>query len=56
VIPTRGPTDVLEEGVVVVLIDGDGSGDSIELGAPLSANWETDRANSHRLYAIRQAR
>jgi len=56
VIQIRGPTGVLEEGVVVVLIDGDGSGDSIELGAPLPANWETDRANSHRLYAMWQAR
>jgi len=31
---------------------GDGSGQSIEIGAPLPAGWETDRANSRHLYAI----
>jgi len=31
---------------------GDGSGQSIELGAPLPADWEAHRTNSHRLYAM----
>mgnify|MGYP006932092222 CR=1 FL=1 len=30
---------------------GNGSGESIELGAPFPADWETSRVNDHRLFA-----
>ena len=31
---------------------GDGTGESIEVGAPLPAAWETSRVNEHRLFAM----
>ena len=34
---------------------GDGSGESIELGAPLPADWEASRVNERRLFAMWQA-
>ncbi len=34
---------------------GDGSGETVELGEALPPDWETSRANTHRLYAMWQA-
>ena len=34
---------------------GDGSGETIELGEALPPDWETNRTNEHRLYAMWQA-
>jgi hypothetical protein len=50
--PTQAPCVPIGHELAAWNTSGDGTGETVELGAPLPTNWQTARSNTHRLYAV----